>query len=590
MAIYRIWKTVSAVLVHSLLLNTAVSVKASDGNLPPEFLSRFKVSEEIQIPGENVEPASASEADHSGPNFNFGFHNIADTGDIPDTDDPQGETFVTQETGKIPDALAIEPTVDVPEKEADEAATTKPESGDCKQAATALKSDEKAKPKACDKKKKEALAKAVASAHKGVFYDNDFAYVLDPCYRGSEIGDLLKRQPLTGNITTDLGGQYRFRFHSEQNLRGQGLTGRDDDFLLHRTRLFANVQAGKHFRVFAEYLDAVSTNEQFAPRAIEENRSDMLNLFADAVLLDDGQDKVTVRAGRQELLFGDERLISPLDWANTRRTFDGSRVLYRSKKLDMDGFWVMPLRTDPSQFDGPIRDQQLYGVHSTYRGDDSDVFESFYLAFDDDRTGQRVDNFGGRLFSGYDDWLAELWGNYQFGTNPDDAARSAGAWTCGLGRNLPGSWKPTLWVFYDWASGGRSLGRGEGNFQFFPLAHKYLGFMDLFGRSNIESPNARLTFDPSEKLQILVWYYYLFLETKQDTPYSVAMVPFSPGVTPGAAELGHEIDLLSTYKLGPRSSLVGGYSHFFSGAYYDTPGLPFSGDADFLYLQYQLNF
>lgn len=506
--------------------------------------------------------------------------------------DPAIESRPTTNPRSDDASVAAEPVTDsettsVPGKDPEGAKGTE-------KSATKEKEKEKEKPKPdkdkCDEKKKEALKKAVAGAYKGVFYDNDFSYVLDPCYKGAELGDGLKRLPVGRETTIDLGGQYRFRFDEEQNFRGLGLTGLDDDFLLHRVRLFGNVQFGPRMRLFAEYLDAVITNEEFAPRAIEENRSDMLNLFWDAVLVDNDLGKMTARAGRQELLYGDERLISPLDWANTRRTFDGSRLLWRTKKYDLDAFWVRPLRPNPSRFDSPDLDQQLYGVYSTYHAENTNTVDAFYLAFDNDLTGRRFDSFGGRIYDGQGDWLSELWGDFQFGTNSDNSSHNAGAWTCGIGRNLPGSWKPALWLFYDWASGGRDLGRGEGHFQFFPLAHKYLGFMDLFGRSNIESPNVRLTIDPTEKLQILAWYYYLFLEDKRDTPYSVVMTPFFPGVAPAATSLGHEIDLLATYKLGPRATLLGGYSHFFSGAYYNTPGLPFHGDADFVYLQYQLNF
>lgn len=442
----------------------------------------------------------------------------------------------------------------------------------------------------CDDKKKAELKKAIQGAYQGVFYDNKFQYVLDPCYKDFYLGDSFKRIPGVHKTHIDLGGQYRMRFHDEQNFRGLGLNGVDDDFLLHRTRLFANVELGKRGRLFAEYLDALSTNETFAPRAIEENRSDFLNLFYDAPLLQEKDESLTARVGRQEILLGDERLISPLDWANTRRTFDGSRLLWRSKSFQSDAFWLMPLRTNVRDFDGPNRNQQLYGTYSTYRFNDTDLVDTCYLAFDDDLTGYRVDNFGARLYEDMNGLLVDLWGNYQFGRNVDDSSHQAGAFTVGLGHASKKDWKPTLWVYFDWASGGSDLGAGEGFFHFFPLAHKYLGFMDLYGRRNIESPNLRFTFNPSEKLQVLVWYYYLFLENKNDTPYSVVMTPFAPGVTPGSAELGHEIDLLATYALTPRTSLLGGYSHFFSGDYYDTPGLPFQGDANFFYVQYQVNF
>ena len=49
--------------------------------------------------------------------------------------------------------------------------------------------------------------------------------------------------PLGDCWMLDLGGQYRARYMDEQNIRGLDLTGNDDDFLLHRTRLFAQRQA-----------------------------------------------------------------------------------------------------------------------------------------------------------------------------------------------------------------------------------------------------------------------------------------------------------------------------------------------------------
>lgn len=39
------------------------------------------------------------------------------------------------------------------------------------------------------------------------------------------------------------------RFQSERNIRGFGLTGVDDAFLLQRTRLFANAQLTENVRV-----------------------------------------------------------------------------------------------------------------------------------------------------------------------------------------------------------------------------------------------------------------------------------------------------------------------------------------------------
>src|SRR6185503_12756174 len=132
--------------------------------------------------------------------------------------------------------------------------------------------------------KQAALKKAVASAYAPLFFDNKFDYLCDPNYDDWHLGEDLKRLCIGNCGVLDVGGQYRARLHNERNFRGFGLTGVDDDFLLHRTRLFMNGKFGDRFRVYAEFIDAESNYENSPPRAIEVNRADMLNLFADAKL------------------------------------------------------------------------------------------------------------------------------------------------------------------------------------------------------------------------------------------------------------------------------------------------------------------
>ncbi|NQT13721.1 MAG: hypothetical protein HQ582_13290, partial [Planctomycetes bacterium] len=101
-------------------------------------------------------------------------------------------------------------------------------------------------------------AKAAAKSHKVLFYDNDFSYLLDPCYSDCYLGDSFKRLSAGHCTTLDIGGQFRMRHHSERNHRRLGLTGNDDDFLLYRTRLYANAEIGDGLRVYGEMIDAVS--------------------------------------------------------------------------------------------------------------------------------------------------------------------------------------------------------------------------------------------------------------------------------------------------------------------------------------------
>ena len=257
-------------------------------------------------------------------------------------------------------------------------------------------------------------------------------------------------------------------------------------------------------------------------------------------------------------------------------------------------YWANPMRIDDVKFDSPDRDQEFMGIWSTYKGVKDQTIDLYALRY---LNGRGTNNFqyntlGGRWFGSRDQKLWELQAGYQFGDNTDGSDHAAGMVTAGMGRKFANRcWNPTLWLYYDYASGDNDLGAGNGYDHMFPLAHKYLGFMDLFGRRNIEDVNAIFTVQPSKKLKFLCWYHYLFLATQSDSPYSVVMTPFNGTNLPGSPDLGHEIDLLADWKVGPRQNLVLGYSRFFSGAYYSTtPGTPFSGDANFYYAQWTVNF
>ena len=116
--------------------------------------------------------------------------------------------------------------------------------------------------------------------------------------------------------------------------------------------------------------------------------------------------------------------------------------------------------------------------------------------------------------------------------------------------------------------------------QLFPLAHKYLGFIDAAQRSNMESVNFLLKAKPSEKMSLLAWYYVM-------QSNAAAPVP-SIGGTPtqnAGKDFGQELDLILSYKIAPRSDILFGYSHFWAGG-----KIANANDADFFYSQWTVNF
>ena len=412
--------------------------------------------------------------------------------------------------------------------------------------------------------------------------------------------DALKGIPLGRDGWLDVGGSYRARYHGETNIRpgsSGGLSGIDDSFWLHQTRLWFNGRVNDWLDFRVGFIDAATAGQEFAPRAREVNRTDLYQAHVN-VLLHQDMSKLTARVGRQEIRYGSARLMMAPGWANRRRTHDGVRFIWESENWEVNPFWVKPAFRDAAHFrtfDNTNPGQQLYGIFSTYKGfETEDELDLYWLAYDliSPSSGSRYDTLGSRYVGERNQWVYEVEGGVQVGSNPDDTNHVAGFFTGGFGRKfsrLP--WSPELWCYYDWASGSDTVGNGFNHYV--PRAHYYLGFMDLYGRRNLEDLNLKLSMQASEKWQFLAWCHFFSLANGRDVPYNLNMKPYAglqAGST-GSQTLGTELDLQTTYKVNSQTQLRVGYSHFWAGSYYSkTPGVPYQDDANFLYGHFLFEF
>lgn len=464
-------------------------------------------------------------------------------------------------------------------------------------------------------------ARPARNAYKRLFFDNNFAYLNDPANDEFYLGDIFKQLPVGRRGMLDLGGEYRLRDHHEFNLRGRNLSDQSDDFLLQRTRLYGDLKLDDGVRLYGEALDSATSFQRHTPLASEENGIEALNLFADLRLLDAEQGEFWGRVGRQELAYGSERLISPAEWPNVLRTFDGAKLLWRGEKWDIDGFWVRPVAfgilprplRQPGHLDMP---QDLYGLFSTYKppevAEDSDspqlglgvkqTFDFYYLgltvygapisaAYPVDA---RFQTMGTRWHGRRENLLWEFEGAYQFGRYGPDL-QSAGMIVSGIGYEwAERHGKPRLWLFYDWASGDANRSnRVHGTFnQIFPWAHHYLGWMDLVGRENIRDLNLHFILSPSEKTSLTLWYHIFHLAQARDALYNSLGTPIRVSPTGAAGTyVGQELDLLFQITVNPRADVLFGYSHFFAGSFVKATNPPgVSGNADFYYSQWSWRF
>lgn len=447
-------------------------------------------------------------------------------------------------------------------------------------------------------------------------YDDDFSYLDGPdgTYQ-KDFFDPIKNIRLDDDWRLRIGGDVRLRLEAETNRSFGARNPAQDTYFLHRYYLHADLKYRKLFRLFIEGVDARTEDRELPAIPFSENHFDLHQLFADLRLLGE-EGPLTLRVGRQELLYGKQRLISPLDWANSRRRFDGAKLMYQSAQLDVDAFWTKPIvfRPDPFRgtWDPPIdegldrkpdhwrEEQQFYGIYSSYKGIPNHVVDVYFLGLNDrgvlvNANGQRGDlsvytlgsRFGG--VSGNFDYDVE--GAGQWGVWNGDEWH---AWMVGSEAGYTfkqTAMTPRVGLGFDYATGDdtpRDNAHETFN-QLFPLGHAWLGYMDLVARQNIIAPNVNFSFKPRREINVQLIWYHFWLDSNLDALYNAGGAPIRRNVSGSSGNgVGDELDLRITWNVDVHSTLMLGWSHLWPDNFINSSGR--SRDADFLYLQYEFRF
>jgi len=164
-----------------------------------------------------------------------------------------------------------------------------------------------------------------------MLYDNDFRYKEDPDHDwlfGEELKDIpLDEMPpfewLAKPSRLSYGGELRYRLMDERNqLRPPGPAGHSNYDLL-RWRQYLDWHIDEDFRAYVEMIDASFDRGQQPPQTTDINRWDVWNGFIDISIPVLPARSLFLRAGRQTLIYGSYRLLSPSMFANSPQNFDG---------------------------------------------------------------------------------------------------------------------------------------------------------------------------------------------------------------------------------------------------------------------------
>ena len=442
-------------------------------------------------------------------------------------------------------------------------------------------------------------------------YDDDFSYLNGPAgsYEPS-IFDPIKNIHLDDDFTLMFGGDIRWRFESKRNEFLRPGSQPHDDFLLERYALYADLKYRDLARVFVEGIHADVHGRQDIVFFIHRNRFDLHQAFLDVRVL--GEDiPLTVRVGRQELAYGEQRMISPWGWGRIRIRFDGLKVFWKGDNWDLDAWYTKPVVNDTTAFDETADDVSFFGGYATRHFDfnqdlkpDHDL--DFYLLGQHDTTGRLNPNGRrgdkdvytiGSAFRGEScgfDYEVEV--NGQFGDWAGDDIR---AWSAGgaAGYRFGDDPRkdPRLGMGFEIASGDKDP--FDSNVETFDQLYRqpkdFLGYFVVTGRQNLNLVNVNLeAWLVPRKVKLNLYYYWMWLQQDRDALY----LPSGLGAFPGrrdvtgdsGSSLGQEFDITLGWKIDAHSSVLFGFSHFWSGSFLDATGA--GSDPEVYYCQYQIKF
>lgn len=430
-------------------------------------------------------------------------------------------------------------------------------------------------------------------------YNDDFSYLGgDKGSYQEDFADPIKWIRLNDDWHLTVGGEFRFRLESETNKNFGGTQRSNDVFQLYRFLVNLDLKYRDAFRVFVQGIEAFDEDRDFADRPTDQNHLDLQQAFFDLKLLD--ACSLTLRVGRQELQYGNERYVSATEWDSVRRRFDAVKLFAHGDTWDMDLWYAKPVVVKRASFDDWNEELDFYGLYTTYKGIPNHGLDLYFMAIDDTgvpfnpnfRAGDRDTYMFGSRFWGkasnfdYEAELAGQWGHWG-----GDSVQGW-SWSVYGGYTFECPWKPRIGAGFDWASGDdKANDRSVGTFnQLFPNGHAHFGAMDLVGRQNITAANVGLSMWPvQDKVKTALTYWAFWLTEERDALYGADGRPARRDVFGNSGqEVGNELDWTLSWQVDVHSSLVFGWSHFWDDNYIVASGP--DDDGDFLYMQYQFKF
>ncbi len=413
--------------------------------------------------------------------------------------------------------------------------------------------------------------------YRNLRYEENWRSLADPTCIDS-LFDRFKHISLgaSGARYASFGGEARLRYEYLEN-GAFGSDPPDNGYFLKRALLHGDFHSGESLRAFVQLQSANEAGRVNGPRAEDEDALDFNQAFADWTFHADGEDSLTVRAGRQELEFGASRLLSARDGLNTRQSFDGFRVFGRSGRWHFNTSAARIVNTLPDAFDNDTNGGNWYLGASAWTAFDP-LPGSTIVVLNPSRRQENADfdmglgvderyTHGIRLWGKTGDWDYNWESGIQRGEFNGLKVR---AWyfASDTGYSFSGGMAPRLGLRFDATSGDRDPGDDELNtFSSLFASTAYSGLAGQVGPSNAIDFAPSLSFSVAPNVRINAGIIGFWRTSRADGIYKTTGGLRRTGRMSDARHIGTQTTLQATYTPTPRWTFLATLSYFEAGRF-----------------------
>jgi len=357
----------------------------------------------------------------------------------------------------------------------------------------------------------------------------------------------------------------RERYQSFNNFDFNSAVDNDSWELDTRLYIKAKGDFANGLTVFLQSQAVYIKNNSVANGTQEFTQADMLQAYLQYDIGDFG-----LRLGRQQLIYGDQRLLGHLGWKDVARTFDGVKAMYKSDSVKFDVFAVHPSdiaamtpSTAAPQGESLVtwEDRRLIGAYVTYTVAPKSGVDAYFINWSHNQSaavgkGRNLNTFGTRLFASMNGFDATAEAAFQTGSWSDtggvNVSQKASAYAVKAGYTFD-FWKTRFGVEYVYSPGDdKTDTTAHKNFVFpFHTNHAHYGEMDRFSWANMKDIHLSLKTSPLKGLTLSGDVHFLSLaEAKGDWLNVVGagtLFAGAPGYT--QTEAGTEINAKVVYKV-----------------------------------------